>query len=73
MLSHTAGHQELTIHVVIAALEEPGQCRDSYGCDEAVQEQGANAAAAAPAIAANSIAAAVAVAAKGRQAPAKGV
>ena len=74
MLSHTAGHQQRTIHVcVIAALEEPGQRRDGHGCNEAVQEQGPNAAAASPAIAADSVAAAVAVAAKGREAPTKGV
>ena len=74
MLSHTAGHQQHTIRVcVIAALEEPGQRRDRHGCNEAVQEQGPNAAAASPAVAADSVAAAVAVAAKGREPPAKGV
>ena len=73
MLSHTAVDQERTIHIVVAAFEEPGQRRDGHGCNEAVQEQGPNAAAAAPAVAANPVAATVAVATKGREPPAKGI
>ena len=73
MLSQTAGHQQRTIRIIITAFKEPGQRRDGHGCDEAVQEQGADAAAPAPTIATNSIAAAVAIAAKWREAPAKGV